>query len=291
MYLLIAALLEFWFFTKIVHPYLSIGILLVYGFWYWDGKEYTGERHWPLFRTLRIWRYLSPVEYVFPHKSDMMNTKGKRLFVFVPCSTPLALVWGIGLNGNQIEFKHRMHYIVPPCYMWVPFLRDVLLWTGAITYSTFDTTKNMHDIIREMLLDGRSICYAPSNFNNTIDDLERQISTRYPPLEMLTFCVVESMQIIPVVVQGEHERYRIVDRPWLRAVQAWFYKKIDYCMPLVYWMRIFPAVRPLPPLTLSFGSAMECNLYETADGLDRALREKVAAMTVPALHDKEIKAH
>lgn len=288
MYIVAVALFELWFFTCYVHIYITLGVFIVYAFWYWDGKEYTGERHWTLFRTLRVWKRLSPVEYAFAPNADIQSTKGKRLFIFVPCSTPLALIWGIGLHGNQIEFKNRMHYIVPPCYMWVPFVRDVLLWTGAVTYSTLNATHSMHEIIRGMLIDGRSICYAPSNFNNTIDDLEIQISTRYPPLELLTFCIDEKIQLVPVVVQGEHERYRIIEHDLLKRVQSWFYKKIDYRMPLVYWMRLF-AKPPPPPLTLSFGSPMDCQLYSGGEMLNSELRRTVTNMTVPALHDKRIK--
>jgi hypothetical protein len=146
----------------------------------------------------------------------------------------------------------------------------------------------MHTIISDMLLDGRSICYTPSNYNNTIDDLERQISTRYPSTELLAFCIEQSIQIVPVVIQGEHERYRIIEHPWLRTVQSWFYKKIDYCLPLVFWMRFRPPIKP-PPLTLSFGSILDSYLYANAEKLTETIREKVSAMTVPALRDKIVK--
>lgn len=290
MYIILATLLQVFFYWKFVNTYVLLIVGFVYFWSYIDKKEYTGERNWPLFRSFRLWKWLSPVEYVFPHKVDMQNTTGKRVFLFIPCATPIPLVWGVGLHGDQIAFRHTMHYIVPSVYMWVPIVRDVLLWTGAVTYSMFNSDYSLANVISELLNTGRSVCYAPSNFNtHQHDDLEEQVSSRYPTPELLTFSIEQKIQIIPVIVQDEHKRYRVLSHPWLKHVQWWFYRKIGYSLPLVFWMRIYNATKP-PPLLIQFGTIIDAQLYESAAILNQTIREKVDAISVPVAHDKNIKS-
>lgn len=283
MYILGAFLLEVWLFQKI--PWVvSIFLVLVYALWYFDGKEYTGERRWEGFRKLRLWRWLSPVEYVFPNKTDMRETRGKRLFVFIPCSTPIALVWGVGLHGNQIDFNQPMHYILPPPFLWIPLVRDVLMWSGAITYSTFNPKHSLQYVLLDMLNAGRFVCYSPANFTDSLvtqeSDVENGVATttieaQYPSEDILAFAKDEHVQIIPVITQGEYERYRIIQSPeWLRRLQLWMHQHLEYPFPLIYWTRIFNPVRP-PPLLIQFGPIMQTANYESVASINRSLKEVV----------------
>ena len=291
MYLIGIVLLECFVFLKIFSLYITGFLFLIYLLSYVDGKEYSGERHWPLFRGLQIWKWVSPIEYVIPNKTEIGNIVGKRIFIILPCATPAPLIWSLGLHGNQIIFGRTTHYIVPPIYMWIPLVRDVLLWTGAVTYSPFDRDgpRSLHNIILDLLNGNRWVCYSPSNFNTMLSDDESQIETAFPSPEMLDFCISEKIQIIPIVVQREHERYRIVQWQWLRKIQAFFYAKIDYCLPLVFWLRFFSNTPP-PPLLVQVCSSVDCQLYGNADVLLQILREKVDASILPHLCDKNIKS-
>lgn len=263
MYLLLIVLFEYIVFIHLLHLYVTIFIGLIYALWYFDGKEYTGERRWDAFRQLRIWTWLTPVQYVFPHRADMTQTMCKRLFVFPTALTPSSLIWGIGLHGGQLTMNQPLHYIVPPVYMWIPFLRDVLMWTGAVTYSLHNTELNSKTRVIESLLEhGRAVAYSPSNFFNHlyVDDLEASIEHRYPTDDVLNYCIRQSVTLIPVIVNHEHERYRIVLHPKIQTLQRRLYAYLEYPLPFCYWYRLFNRKRP-PKIVLNIGHAMSCNLY------------------------------
>lgn len=288
MYVLVAALLLLIFFVKFVHVYVIVFLFVVYYLWWSDGKEYNGEARWERFRSLRLWKWITPVQLSFPHNTDLTATTGRRIFVFIPCSTPSPLIWAIGLHGGQINFKHVIHYMVPAPYLWIPILREVLLWTGAVTYSAFNAEKSQIAIMLDLLNHGRSVCYSPSNFTNDLVDLETAIQTRYPSDELLNFAIAEKIQLVPVVIQGEHDRYHISQNNTLRSIQLWMYNKIHYAFPMVYWYKLFNAKKP-PPISVQFGGVMTSNLYSSASDLRNALREMVDSCIIPILKDKQIK--
>jgi hypothetical protein len=281
MYVIAIAIAEFILFLHFIPWYVSLCLLLIYSLWYFDGKEYTGERRWDALRSLRLWHWLSPVQCIFPNKADISQTKGKRLFVLPTCLTPSPVIWGIGLHGGVLAFNQPIHYLVPPVYMWIPILRDILMWTGAVTYSLSDPRYNKHDVLQELLDNGRVVAYSPSNFFNPHQsDLEANIEHRYPHDDMLRYCMAQSVNIIPIVVHGERERYYIVQKyALLQKVQAWFYQRLDYALPFCYWFRLFNKNRP-PLVMLKIGPSLTCNLYQTQpDGLEK-LRKALVDVVV-----------
>lgn len=299
MYLLLIALLELHALTHIpldlsFASLVCLSCVALYSMWYFDGKEYTGERRWEAFRRLPVWRWVSPVDVLIPEKSELQNVGGgKRLFVFTPCHTPSALIWSVGLHSGGVRFDHTTHYILPPVFMWVPLVRDVLMWSGAITYSNRDARHNRDAVILDMLNQGRAVCYAPANFCPTKlgTDLEASIDARYPSDDMLQKCIEQQIRIVPVVVQGEHDRYKIVSNTKLSAAQAFCYKYADYPLPLCYWYRFYSHDRP-PLLSVQFSAVMASEVYETTDKLKAALKDKVGRFAPPPAaggQEKEIK--
>lgn len=292
MYLLLLALLELLIFFKWLSVYVTIFVAFIYALWYFDGKEYTGERRWEGFRSLRVWRWISPVKHVIESSEHLFAVaKGKYLFVFVPCATPSSLIWGIGLHGGALRFKFPVHYMVPPIYMWIPFVRDVLLWSGAVTYSPFQEIKSQTEIIRTMLTSNRAICYAPSNFFEiTIDETEKMIHAKYPSDEMFELMIEKSTQLVMVHTQGEHERYNIVQAPLLRRIQHWSYQHVHSAFPLCYWYRLFHSTPP-PPVKLVFGPEISCGSYVgNAAGLKEVIEKTMERTVSIVLGDKEMKA-
>lgn len=286
MYIIFAFLIELFLVVKVIHLYILCGFIFLYIWSYLDTKEYSGERHWPLFRNLVIWKWLSPIEYVLPH-----DVNGKRLYFVIPCATPIPLIWGIGLHGGQLQFKYTMHYIVPPMYLWLPIVRDILLWSGAVTYSTHNKLYSLQNVIGDLLDRGRSVVYCPSNFlSNTEDDLESQIHFRYPTNAILTMCRENAIQISPIIIQNEHLRYRVINHRWLFAVQNWFHSKLDSPLPLIYWMKMYNANKP-PPLLVQFGTIITSNHYDGSDVLRQELRRTVDNLVVPILQDKSVKGN
>jgi len=287
MLLAAAALVQAWFFVHCVHPYVTLLCALVYALWYFDGKEYTGERRWEAFRRLRVWRWLSPVEY---HAAPGLRetTASKRLFVVVPCVTPAALMWTFGFHGGELEFRHVTHYVVPPPFMWVPLVRDVLMWSGAITYSLRDgSAHSLHAVLLDMLGQGRAVAYTPAQFlHNAHADLEQSIDARYPTADLLDVARQEQFQIVPVTVQNERVRYAVWRAP--ASVQRWTHARSNYPFPLVYGLRVCGAQAP-PPLTVQFGPVMNASIYQDTPALMRVLRQHVDSAAIPELGDKDMK--
>jgi len=295
MYLLLFSLLELYSLRFVplnlnFASVLCLSAIAIYSLWYFDGKEYTGERRWEAFRSLKIWQWISPVDLILPEKNDFQTTRGKRLFVFIPCATPSSLIWSVGLHGGNIQFKQTVHYVLPPIFLWIPLVRDVLLWTGAITYSNHKASQSKIAVITEMLNQGRAVCYTPSNFADRIitSDLESNIEARYPSEDMLKLAIDENIQIVPVVVQGEFERYKIVQNNHLKSLQSFAFRHLDYPFPLFYWYKWYSHTRP-PLVFVQFGAIMSAQVYETTLKLKDALKDKVSRLTQPSLGDKEIK--
>ena len=293
MYLLIVALLELIIFIRYVPFYATIIIGFFYLLWYFDGKEYTGERRWDAFRKLRIWKWLSPVDHVFPLKTDMSQTTGKKLLIFPNAQTPSALIWGVGLHGGGTQFGSRaVHYVVPPIFMWVPIVRDVLMWSGAITYSLHNPARSRLSVITRLLEDGRIVAYVPSNFYSILSpafpgnvDIELGSTSEYtfPNDAMLEYIVKEKVQVVPVFVQREEERYTIrMNGPKLQWVHSFTYMYLDYPFPMCYWYKLYHPTRPLP-IVVSFGPIMSGEVYTDVDSLLRALKEQVDRMAQPIL--------
>lgn len=287
MYLLLIALLELHTLTRIpldlsFSSLVCLSLLSLYSLWYFDGKEYTGERRWEAFRRLPLWRWISPVDVIIPANSDLQNINGKRLFVFTPCHTPSALIWSVGLHSGGVQFNHTTHYVLPPIFMWIPLVRDVLMWSGAVTYSMHDARHTRDAVILELLDQGRAVCFAPSNFvtHTAPKDLESNIEARLPSSALLEECIKRLVHIVPVVVKYEHERYRIVSNARLGAVQSFWHRYLDYPFPLCYWYRFYSHIRP-PLLSVQFSCVMVSNLYGGLEELKNALRGKVDHVNAP----------
>lgn len=290
MYLLLFALVQLILFIHYVPIYLTIIVGFFYLLWYFDGKEYTGERRWDAFRSLRVWKWMSPVDHVFPLKTDMSQTQGKKLLVFPNALTPSALIWGVGLHGGGTKFGTRaVHYIVPPIFMWIPFVRDVLMWSGAVTYSLHNPARSMFNVMTRLLEDGRIVAYVPSNFYSpspTAGDVETGVPATdytFPKDDVLEYIVKERAQVVPVFVQREAERYTIrMHDPRLKWIHAHVYKYLDYPLPMVYWFKFYHPTKP-HPIVISFGPIMSGEVYTSVDSLLSALKEQVEMMNQPIL--------
>lgn len=293
MYLLLIVLLELYACIYLINIYTLIFILLIYALWYFDGREYTGERRWDAFRTLRLWKWLSPMDYTFANHKDLCLTNAavKRLYILIPGDTYIPLVWGIGLHGGELSpFAHRLHYVVPPIFMWIPLLRDVLLWSGAVTYSK---KRPLDSVILELLQANRSVCYCPSDFSNVVQEVvdvetgRSIVQTPCPSDEMFSFARQEKLQLVPVVTHGERRRYAILEK--LARIQEFFFQRIAYPFPLIFGLRICSKTRP-PLLHQQFGPIIECTeKYQTNEQLRESFAASVHALTCVELGDDEFK--
>jgi len=287
-------------FSSVWHAYFYLILLLslLYVLWYRDGKEYSGERRWEGFRNCALWNYLSPARFTASSTTDM-NHAQRRLFVVVPCTTPAPL-WWMAVHGGRLPTTLNLCYMLPPIFFSIPWLRDVLMWSGGVTYkgTAWRTVwrerltpeeKEARDKARrnsailDLLNANRSVCYTPSGFRDVLnefddDNLEAGVTTASPDDELFQFAIANDVQIIPVVVTGEKQRYRIVaGSRWLRWVHSKTVPFFGYPVPLLFWTRIFSSRRP-PPLEIHIGPVIHCKIYEQVETLSKAFRENVTRL-------------
>lgn len=243
MYLILWTLLLLYVFTIKVPLLYSALCLAVYLFWWFDGRQYSGDGRWPAFQSFRLWAWLSPVEYEYVSQTDLEHTDGRRLYLVMDGTS---LVWPMGMHGGQLRLKRPVHYVVQPALLWIPLVREWLQWTGAVTTGRH---VSLTDLVTRLFDTGRNVCCLATEDNTALLELCRQ----------------QAVQVVPVVVRGEEERYRTVDCAF---AQDWFYR------PQVYWYRLFSVNKP-PPLTVTFCSLYNASLYEDVVKLDEAVKQAV----------------
>lgn len=268
LYWLLVHALFYWASSHWLNVYITAFLAFLYVPSYLDGKEYTGERHWRSLREWPGWRRISPIISQFANQRDLnaVDHKSMRLYVMVSSKTLNSLVWGMGLHGGTLSpFAERLHYVVPPLLLAIPLLRDVLLWTGAVTWHS--KRLPLTDLILQLLRSNRSVCVTAAS-GNTID------------MELFQFALAERIQMVPVVIQGEMDYYYVGHWPRL---QSWTQKRLGYPWPQLIWPR-----RGGPKeMDQLFGPILNCtDRYQNPEELSNAFCEGVQKLACPDLEEQ-----
>ena len=230
--------------------WLSVLFALLYALSSWDGKEYTGERHWLAFRQWGFWRRVSPCQYQLANPKDLaaVHPRSMRLYVLLPGRTLTSLFWGLGLHGGALDpFGERLQWVVSPLLLDIPLLRDVLMWAGAVTWHP--KRLPLTDLLLKLLHSNRSVCFCPSMEGAEMDE------------ELFRFALEHQVELVPVVVHNESERYRLLRAP---RMQEWSRRHCwGYPWPQGTWLK-----SRATPLVLVFGPILHCTQrYDNADML------------------------
>lgn len=246
--------------------------LLYVPLYYQNDREYNGKMQWKGFRSLFLWRWLSPVSY--PEQPEHVG----KLYVLVPGYTLASLVWGIGLHGGRMPRK--LLYIVPPGIMYVPILREFLLWSGAISYHP--TRRPLNDVLQKVIARGYSVCYSPALLHLNDEDLEAVAGLDG---EMLGFARSSGVSIHAVAIHKEKERYHLLPLP---RVQKFMFKHIMYPFPHIYLYRFLSNKKP-PMLTLVVAPAVASASFATEQDHRNALADRFKSLCCQDLGDKTFK--
>jgi hypothetical protein len=288
MYLVLWVLLLWIVFVHTLNIYVSGAATLLYALWYLDGKEYSGERHWPQFRRFVLWRWLSPMLYYVANAVELeqqqQGGKLQRLYVLRPGNTYFSVLWGVGLHGGRLppKMSERLHWVVPPLLMAIPLLRDILLWAGAVTYH--ERKRPLLDVLLGLLNSNRSICYCPAQYANTLGE-EATLTTIHCDA-LLGFARENHAQIVPMVVSGERARYHIPEHPQILRVQRWMLRNVGYPFPMLVALRCFAHKKP-PPLALQIGTIMHCASYDSLEALRASLNTNLNSLLCEEMGDED----
>lgn len=230
--------------------YWPIFAAFIYGmFWYMlDDTEDTGNRSWTQIRNWSLWETgMTAVTYNW---GDREAVNGERLlFVVLGNKTNMALISGFGLHGGV--FAHLdLRYILPWPIFRIPILREVLMWTGAIS-----SGKNVNSIILNMLDKGKSVCYAIDGMRSILH--EKAQGDLELGEDLFEFAKQKKINLIPVLIEGEEKRYSINRY----STHAYFLDIIGYPFPLLFGPRIF-GEDPPPKVEVTIGVPVDPSKFD-----------------------------
>jgi hypothetical protein len=255
---------EFYFlFTTIV-------FLLYIGLKYNDGDEYTGARTW---NWLRKFTFNRSIDYEFVDKDGYIEQE-RILFVVVGNITNFSLISAFGLHGGIFN-NAEINYILPPILFKIPILKDILLWTGAVTYQGTDSV----DTVLKLLKRNKSIAYCPANMDDllayTSTDCE-QVTLQNPSIDVFEFAMRHKIKIAPVLIQGETERYSIRKNKYINKAQRYCMQQTRFRWPFPFWfgIKIF-GKNPPPKVKMYIGPIMNPSVYDSAELFSNSFMKKL----------------
>ena len=183
----------------------SFILFAYFAFKYFDHDEFTGNRAWPWLRSRGIGK--SAIELLVGRKP--IDADKRYLFIVRgECRTHLGLIYTFGFHGGYFDHLDLV-YLLPRAPFYVPLLRDVLLWSGAIAYPSQDPLSS----ILQLLKRGKAVAYHDVDIT---DDL-------------LEFCMQNHIHIVPTSVSRESERYAVVgDLCFMRKSSRKLLVKMDF---------------------------------------------------------------
>lgn len=215
-----------------------VALSVLYGLTYRWKSERTGYRRSKWFRGLSLWRKVGGVRPTPWNHRDVLlaHRNGPVALVIGPSLTGMGLFWGIGLHGDEMLAELDVLYTMPRVFFWIPLLRDVLLWSGAV----LDSDAVVSDLLEHRL----NVCVCPGGLRGAhYKQDENTLTVGDVPDAFLQACGRTNAILVPVVVHGEAKRYpriRLKTRdPFnlIRACQLFFMDNLGYPFPLLVWPR------------------------------------------------------
>jgi len=251
---------------------VALSLFVYYVARYRDGTDYTGDMRWDAFRRLRVWHWLSPVTRDIINVAEYgAEPNVSKMYVLLPGAGDLyvSLVWGIGLHGNALPTRAMsasLLYVVPLAYMCVPGLREVLQWSGAISFQP-SGPHSLPLVLQDVVQARRSVALYASITADHYGGHDEGAATLPLSDDMVNFIRERRVYLAPVLVQNEHRRYA-VRVPWAGVPWAWRHGRHPF--PVLCCYRCFASSKP-PLVRLAFGALTCCDPDVYQDG--RAIRD------------------
>lgn len=263
----IESALLLWFFLSFEFYFVLSAILfLVYASYYIDGHEKTGFRTW---EGMRRWSYGLGVKYrwgdrkqfEYPADTDKNpSCKDKQyLFVVVGNVTNMGMIGGFGVHGKTF---YNTCYLLPDVLFFIFLVRDVLMWTGAVSDKT--------DIL-SLLKRGWSVCYAPAGMELR-PSIDLETGKQVPDISIFEFAMRNKISVVPVRIADEDKRFFIINGP--QRVQEWFKSKIGWPFPFF----IFPRWKG-QKIAVEVGVPMDPTIQKSAEEFKRLFGVQITRYT------------
>lgn len=260
-----------------------MGIVLYIVLKYNDGEERKGNRAW---EWIRKYTWNTSVIYEMSNKSVLLSngpqspprvvgegggkqsspilshhgpaanrggqsspTRGTgTLFVVIGNKTNFVLLSGFGLHGNVWK-DYDLHYMIPQYLLYIPFLRDILLWTGAVVQS--------RELIPQLVGRGKSVAYSPSGMDDLFSDSDEVV--RLPDAGFFEFAIEHRLKIVPILIRNESARYKICRT----RCQSYFYNstRLRWPWPLFFCVRVFQQ-HPPPKVKIFCGVPIDASTHQ-----------------------------
>jgi hypothetical protein len=230
---------------------------------YYDGDEYTGFRSWTWLRKFTLFGKTTTV-YL---GNAALEERERMLFVVVGNLTNMGLIHGFGFHGGF--FKNTdLVYMLPWILFKIPLLRDVLLWSGAI--SNYDAEGTILNLLKR----GKSVVYCPSNmedyvnFSNPRSDDPERVAVHAPSNALFEFAMVNKISIVPVMITNETLRYRFMRSHLLHRIHKFIYPYIGWPFPFLFMPRIFNE-KQIEKLNIQIGTPMDGTFHSSVEAFSK----------------------
>lgn len=220
-------LLTLYFYYFEIYFLMTLVFFIYYATLCMDGNEHTGFRMWGFFKRLG-----PTVRYTWANRQQEMK---RCIFVVNGNKSYASMIGAFGINGNVFS---NVCYMLPHGVFYVPILRDVLLWSGAVSDRT--------DLLS--LLD-RNWSVA---VESTLD------------MSIFEYATTNGVTVVPVAIKGEEETFWMWNQPNWRLTQ-WCKSHLGWPFPFI----VIPKSRK-GKLRVEVGVPIEPRVYNTPESMSAA---------------------
>lgn len=216
--LLEIALMLIYFLTEPLYFKLSLLVFFLYFVMkYWaSDDEFTGNRTWSLMRGLGP----NVAGAHWGNRMAVHSNKNPQLFVVLGNHTNWTLMDVFGFRARHLFPSNHgdLCYLLPAILFRVPIVRDVLLWSGAVSDQVDKLT---------LFRRGKTVAFSPGGMSGTM-----QVDAT-----LLAYCMEHNIHVVPVLISGESKCYYMVRGPWVERAQQWCAPRIGWPFPMICWPR------------------------------------------------------
>lgn len=229
------ALLTLYFYFFEVYFLLTLIFFVYYGSLWMDGHEMTGFRTWTAFKRLGPF-----VRYAW---GDKRMDARRCLYVVTGSTSHMGMIGGFGFDCDHMP---SVCYMLPRGVFYVPLLRDVLLWTGAVS--------NQVDPL--YLLQRNWSVAMPYNAG----DVEQGTLDA----SLFEYAASQGLPVVPVAIKGDSDKFWVwCPRHW--RLTQWCEKRLGWPFPFLVIPR-----KGGPKLRMEVGVPIDPKVYSSATDMHQA---------------------